>query len=176
MYRKLPGKEQAMNEYNDNSIIPENIQNKWICPECGCEVGNNDPINSCPQPSGNYCPDCGKRINWSYISDHFFSGRLSNTRIYRCRTFTKPVKPIFKSVSTPVIADYTDGTSKKFIERHTEYQCPVCGLFVDSHIEPFAYQIAVNLGKKKPCSFCRRCGQKIRWTGIKLDPKQYETG
>ena len=51
-----------MNEYNDNSIIPENSLNKWICPECGCEVGDNDPINSCPQPSSNYCPDCGKRI------------------------------------------------------------------------------------------------------------------
>lgn len=182
---------------------------EWACPSCGYKLGDCSTKRGHSQVLCEYCPDCGKRINWPAATTNILRhpafvaadalygilGKMKESRVpsesaladYLMTNFTgketdcivsdQAASPILKTVSTPAFVDYMDDDGKMTGElvdgKHDEYQCPVCGWFVDSHDFPFLYELG-EMGKKKPCRFCMDCGQRIDWSGIHLDPEKYE--
>lgn len=183
----------------------------WVCPSCGCIVGDYSSDRNHSQSNCEYCPDCGKRIDWPAVTNHtiregafveasavfdilgqmkasnnsvesklavYLIEQLHGKEIEYSVSNTKSAAPVLKTVMSPAFVDYIDEAGNltgEFVDgRHDEYDCPVCGWFVDSHDFPFLYVIGGKEDKRKPCRYCMSCGQKIDWDGVALDADKYE--
>ena len=90
---------------------------------------------------------------------------------------TVAMAPVFKHDISNAFLDYgfdSDESGELRSVNIKEYECPVCGYFVNSHDLPLLYEIAPSDKLKKPCRFCPSCGQRIDWSDIDLDSSEYD--
>ena len=176
----------------------------WVCPECGCKLADYSSQYTHTQTNGDYCPDCGKRINWPAVSDDitrtrsFFSADNVRKLISEVKTpevaafmseklmgkdIELPVNlsvemcPTFRSFEVPMFVDYGIGSNiggECRVEKDDNYLCPICEGFVDAVGGCVPAVFRWPGYKGHPCNWCPSCGQRINWKGIDLDPEKYD--